>query len=152
MSPVAFIDANVPIYAAGRAHSYKEPCADTLRLVAESPLSFVTDAEVLQELVHRYLAQDRWALGREVLRTFALVMQDRIEPVYAGDILAAADLADRHPGISARDLVHAAVMGRLEVEQVVSADNDFDRLPGITRLDPMLVGEWDKTFQVGNGD
>ena len=88
MSPVAFIDANVPIYAA----------AETLRLVAENPLSFVTDAEVLQELVHRYLAQDRWTLGREVLRTFALVMQDRIEPVHAEDILAAGDLADRQPG------------------------------------------------------
>ena len=152
MSPVAFIDANVPIYAAGRAHSYKGPCGDILGLVAESPLSFVTDAEVLQELVHRYLAQDRWVLGKEVLRAFALVMQDRIEPVYAGDILAAADLADRHPGISARDLVHAGVMRRLEVEHIITADTDFDRIPGITRLDPMLVGEWGRSFRVGSGD
>ena len=152
MSRAAFIDANVPIYAAGREHSYKGPCGDILGLVVESPLFFVTDAEVLQELVHRYLAQNRWALGREVLRTFALVMQDRIEPVHAGDILAAADLADRHPGVSARDLVHAAVMGRLEVEQVVSADNDFDRIPGITRLDPLLIGEWGRSFQVRDGE
>ena len=148
MSPVAFIDANVPIYAAGREHPYKEPCADNLRLVAENPRLFVTDAEVLQELVHRYLAQNRWALGREVLQTFALVMQDRIEPVYARDILMAADLADRHPGISARDLVHAAVMLRLGVEQVVSSYTDFDRLPGVTRLDPVLVGEWGVSLQV----
>lgn len=76
MSPVVFIDANVPIYAAGRAHPYKDPCANVLSLVAEKPLDYVTDAEVLQELAHRYLAQDRWALGREVIRTFALVMQD----------------------------------------------------------------------------
>ena len=148
MSPVVFIDAYIPIYAAGRAHPYKEPCAKILSLVAESPLSFVTGAEVLQELAHRYLAQDRWDLGREVLRTFALVMQDRIEPVYSEDILSAGDLADRQPGISARDLVHAAVMLRLEVEQVVSADTDFDRLPGVTRLDPMLVGEWGVSLQV----
>ncbi len=147
MSPAAFIDANVPIYAADWAHPYKVPCAKSLGLVAETPISFVTDAEVLQELVHRYLAQDRWELGREVLRAFALVMQDRIEPVYAKDILAAADLADRHPGSSARDLVHAAVMLRLEVEQVVSADTDFDRLPGVTRLDPMLVGEWGSSLR-----
>ena len=147
MSPAAFIDANIPIYAAGREHPYKDPCADTLCMVAENPRSFVTDAEVLQELVHRYLAQDRWALGREVLRTFALVMQDRIEPVYAGDILSGADLADRHPGISARDLVHAAVMLRLGAEHVISADTDFDRLTGITRLDPMLIGEWGSSFQ-----
>ena len=152
MSPVVFIDANIPIYAAGRAHPYKEPCAKILGLVAENPLVSVTDAEVLQELVHRYLAQDRWILGREVLRAFALVMQDRIEPVYAGDILAAADLADRHPGVSSRDMVHAAVMLRLEVEQVVSADTDFDRLPEVSRLDPMLVGEWGRYLQIGSGD
>ena len=63
MSPAAFIDANVPIYAAGREHPYKSPCADILRMVAENPQAFITDAEVLQELVHRYLAQGRWALG-----------------------------------------------------------------------------------------
>ena len=148
MSPVAFIDANVPIYAAGRDHPYKTPCAEILGLVAESPRSFVTDAEVLQELVHRYLAQERWTLGREVLRSFALVMRDRIEPVYAGDILVAGALADRHPAVSSRDLVHAAVMVRLGVEQVVSADTDFDQLPGITRLDPLLAWEWSPLFQV----
>ena len=147
MSPAAFIDANIPIYAVGREHPYKDPCANTLRMVAENPRSFVTDAEVLQELVHRYLAQDRWALGREVLRTFALVMRDRIEPVYAEDIHLVADLADRHPGISARDLVHAAVMLRLGAEHIISAGTDFDRLTGITRLDPMLIGEWGSSFQ-----
>ena len=98
MSPVAFIDANVPIYAAGREHPYKKPCADILVLVADNPRLFVTDAEVLQELVHRYLAQDRWALGREVLRIFALVMQERIEPVYAGDILSGATWRTGIPG------------------------------------------------------
>ena len=151
MSPVAFIDANIPIYAAGREHPYKKPCADILVLVADNPRLFVTDAEVLQELVHRYLTQDRWALGRHVLRNFALVMQDRIEPVHAGDILSGADLADRHPGISSRDLVHAAVMARLEVERIISADTDFDRLSGITRLDPMLIGEWGSSLQMGSG-
>ena len=97
MSPAAFIDANVPIYAAGREHPYKAPCARVLMLAAEHPQSFVTDAEVLQELVHRYVASGRWTLGREVLFSFAEVMHDRIEPVYAKDILEAAELADPSP-------------------------------------------------------
>jgi predicted nucleic acid-binding protein len=54
----------------------------------------------------------------------------------------AARLADRHPGISARDVVHAAVMRRVGVNWIVSADTDFDRLPDVTRLDPALVEEW----------
>ena len=142
MIPAVFIDANVPIYASGRQHPNKEPCARVLMMAAEHPLAFVTDVEVLQELVHRYIASGRWALGREVLQDFAEVMHDRIEPVYEEDIRFAARLADRHPGTSARDLVHAAVMQRLGTDRIISADADFDRLPDITRLDPADVGEW----------
>ena len=63
MSLAVFIDANVPIYAAGGDHPYKEPCAQILRMAAEEPQSFVSDSEVLQELMHRYLASGRW-VGR----------------------------------------------------------------------------------------
>ena len=43
---------------------------------------FVTDSEVLQEMMHRYLASGRWTLGREVVRAFAEAMRGRIEPVH----------------------------------------------------------------------
>ena len=142
MSRAAFIDAKVPIYASGREHQYREPCARVLMMAAEHPLSFVTDVEVLQELLHRYLASGRWSLGREVFRGFAEVMRDRIEPVHEEDIHLAAVVADRHPGVSARDLVHAAVMRRLGADFIISVDMDFDRLPDVTRLDPADVGEW----------
>ena len=142
MSPAVFIDANVPIYAAGREHPIKEPCARILMLAAEHPRSFVTDAEVLQELLHRYLASGRWALGREVFQAFVEVMHGRIEPVYANDVDAAANLADLHPDVSARDLVHAAVMERLGADRIISADTDFDRLLGVTRLDPTEATDW----------
>jgi len=142
MSPAVFIDANIPIFAAGRAHPHKAPCARVLLLAAEHPRAFVTDAEVLQELVHRYVASGRWAVGREVLWSFAEVMRDRIEPVAATDILAAARLADHHPRISARDLLHAAVMQRVGADRIISADADFDHLPNITRLDPLRVDAW----------
>ena len=52
------------------------------------------------------------------------------------------EVADLHPGISARDLVHAAVMKRLKADRIISADTDFDRLEGITRLDPGHMDEW----------
>ena len=141
MSPAAFIDANVPIYASGREHPNQEPCARVLMMAAEHPLAFVTDVEVLQELMRRYIAAGRWALGREVLQDFAEVMHDRIEPVYDEDIHSAARLADSHPEISARDLVHAAVMLRLGSDRIISADADFDRLPNVTRLNPADIGK-----------
>ena len=149
MSPAAFIDANVPIYAAGRDHPYKEPCARVLLMVAEHPNSFVTNAEILQELLHRYLASRRWVFGREVFRSFTELMHDRIEPVLEEDIRVASELADQHPTVSARDLVHTAVMQRLGSLRIISSDTDFDRLSGITRLDPADVEAWRSAVLVG---
>jgi predicted nucleic acid-binding protein len=139
MSPAAFIDANVPIYAAGRPHPLKAHCVDVLALAAEHPERFITDAEVLQELLHRYLAPERWQAGAPVLAAFASLMAGRTEPVIAQDVMAAAKLAGEAPGVSARDVLHAAVMVRVGCHRVISADRDFDRIPGLQRLDPAEV-------------
>ncbi len=117
-------------------------------MAAEEPQPLVTNSEVLQEMMHRYLASRRWELGREVLRAFVEAMSGRIEPVHAEDVLSASELADRHPGVSAHDLVHTAVMQRLGTNRIISADTDFDRLEGINRLDPARIGEWERSIHV----
>lgn len=145
MSPAAFIDANVPIYAAGRAHPLKEPCVQVLLLAAEHPQTFVTDAEVLQELLHRYLSLRLWPVGREAFHRFSELMEERIEAVQAVDIQRAASLADAHHELGARDLLHAAVMQRLGLHRIISADTGFDRLAGMERLDPSQVSIWQQS-------
>jgi uncharacterized protein len=137
-----FLDANVPIYATGGAHPLKDPCVGVLRLVARHPRSFLTDAEVLQELLHRYLALRRWTAGREVVREFASLMRGRVERLMDVDVLLAADLAGRGLGLSARDLIHWSVMSRAGVEAIVTADRGFDRVSEVRRLDPIALGEW----------
>ena len=71
MSIPIFIDANVPMYAAGRPHPLKEPSAAVLEFIALQPERFFTSAEVLQELMYRYLSLRRWAQGREIFLRFA---------------------------------------------------------------------------------
>lgn len=142
MTLTIFLDTNVPIYAAGRPHALKKPCAQILMLVAERPHAFLTDAEVLQELLHRYLALHLWPQGREVFHRFATLMRERVEPVYAADVEQACALADQYPELAARDLLHAAVMNRLGVRNIVSADAGFDRLSHLERLDPQDVPAW----------
>lgn len=146
MSQAAFIDANVPIYAAGRDHPHKAPCVRILGMVVHDPEASITNAEVLREMLHRYLATDRWTLGREVVTSFAELMAGRIESVYLRDVLLAAELANEHQGVSARNLVHAAVMRRLQIAQIISADSDFGRVPGIERRDPLRLDEWQATL------
>jgi predicted nucleic acid-binding protein len=146
MSQAAFIDANVPLYAAGRAHRLKSPCVEILGLVADHPEALLTDAEVLQEILHRYLAPERWAAGQAVLAAFAALMAGRTVPVTAEDVVAAGRLAVQAPGVGSRNLVHASVMNRVGCKRVVSADRDFDRIPGLIRLDPALAGDWAGTL------
>ena len=134
----------------------KEPCKKVLRLSARYPRSFFTDAEVLQEMLHRYLALRRWPEGKRVVLDFASLMAGSVEPVFVEDVVRACDLADRYaarPGarLAACDLLHAAVMLRAEGDaaKIVSADGDFDELvvEGIGRLDPAEIEVWRR--QVG---
>jgi uncharacterized protein len=140
--PAIFIDTNIAIYAAGAPHRYKEPAARVIDLIWQNADLFVTDAEVLQEILHRYVSIRRWGQGRSVFDEFSAVMEDRIEPMLPSDARLAATLADAHPGLSARDLIHLAVMQRLSVARIVTTDGGFKDLPGIERLDPARIDEW----------
>lgn len=143
---LAFLDANIQTYAAGRAHPLQGPSRRILALAAANPDAFVTDAEVIQELLHRYLALRIWPAGRESVEEFAELIRGRVEPMFAGDVQLATRLADRYDGLSARDLVHASVMHRIGCSKIITADTGFDLIDGIERLDPMLVEEWADTL------
>lgn len=141
MTP-AFLDTNVFLYTIGAPHPYKEPSGRILLLVASHPNVFVTDAEVFQEIIHRALAIRRWRETRPHFEGFLELMRERIHTVTAADVALAAALIEAHPGLRARDLIHLAVARRRDLTHIVTADRAFDDVDGITRLDPMRVGEW----------
>lgn len=142
MSPPVFLDTNIPIYAAGRPHPLKEPATRILMLVAEHPGDFITNVEVVQELLHRYLRLGLWEAGRIVVEQFMVLMEGRIEPVLVEDATRMLQTANRHRDVGARDLLHAAVMQRLRSTRIVTADADFARIDGLERLDPATLDSW----------
>jgi uncharacterized protein len=130
---VIFVDSNVPMYLVGAAHPHK---ADSQRLlercVAEQE-RLVTDAEVLQEILHRYAAiarRDAIAPAFEAI----LAVVDEVFPIELTDVERARDVLLAAPRLSARDALHAAVMQRHGVEAILTFDVGFDALPGIRRL------------------
>jgi predicted nucleic acid-binding protein len=138
-----FVDANVPTYAAGSPHPLKQPCLDVLDLVADYPRAFVTDAEVLQELLHRYLHLRFWPdPGLTVVENFEFTMRGRVAALEAADVLTAARSAESLPRLSSRDVIHLAIARRLEAQAIITADRGFDDLPDIERLDPGDVAIW----------
>jgi hypothetical protein len=143
MTSAIWIDANVPMYAFGRDGPYRPACKRILGLAGDRPGAFWIDAEVLQEVLHRYLAVGVWAHQQPAFMRFALLMQDTTEPIYGEDVERAGAYAGQYRDLSARDLLHLAVMQRVGATHIVSADRGFDQIDGITRLDPLRVEEWE---------
>ena len=135
------IETNVFVYSVGRAHPLRAPSREILALVRSNE-QFFTNAEVFQELLHRYRSLKVWATMRPYFDEFMSLMAGRIEPMLAEDVELAADLAGRYPRLAARDLIHIAVAQRLGAPYIVTADRAFDGVAGIERLDPARIEEW----------
>lgn len=54
-----FIDSNVPMYLVGAAHRHKADAQLILEGLVAAKEKLVCDAEVLQEILHRYAAIER---------------------------------------------------------------------------------------------
>jgi hypothetical protein len=132
---VILVDANILMYAAGAEHPYKAPSVQLLEKVADGSVDAALDAEVLQEVLHRYRAIDRWADGGKVYdharRIFGLVM-----PITTEILDHARSLLDEHGGISARDALHASVVVVRDLDALCSYDRGFDQIPTIRRVEP----------------
>lgn len=129
------VDSNILMYAAGTDHPNKASSLAWLERVARDEIDAAVDAEVLQEILHRYRAIDRWEEGRAVYdltrRLFSVVI-----PITADILDLTRALLDEHPGLMARDALHAAVAEAHGLEAICSYDRDFDRLPGLERIEP----------------
>jgi len=56
---VILLDSNVPMYLVGSEHPHKVDARRLLERVVAENHRLVTDAEVLQEILHRYVAINR---------------------------------------------------------------------------------------------
>lgn len=121
------------MYAGGREHPLREPARRALASIADT-IDAVTDVEVFQEILYRYLAVGQRRGGFVIFDGFAGLMAGRVLAVAVDDVLRARELAESHPQLEARDLVHLAVMERHGIAEILTADRHFDDLPGVTRI------------------
>ena len=128
-----FVDSNIPMYLIGAAHPHKTEAQVILEGLIAAGQRLVTDAEVLQEILHRYTAiERREAIGPALHVTLDIV--DEVLPIGKSEVLRAGEIAQNRALISARDAVHIAVMERHGVRSILSFDGDFDRWPGLQRI------------------
>jgi predicted nucleic acid-binding protein len=128
------------MYAAGQAHPLKKACAWVMEEVAEGRFKVAIDTEIVQEIMYRYGTLRQF----DIAATIAEAVMDLVHVVYPiqpADVRTTIDLFRKYApqGVTARDILHTAVMQNNDLTEIISTDNHFDLIEGINRLDPQLL-------------
>ncbi|HZB48259.1 MAG TPA: type II toxin-antitoxin system VapC family toxin [Mycobacteriales bacterium] len=137
MSAVFFVDTNVFVYAVAEDSPYQAGAVATLEALGAGTASAVTSVTVIEELLHHELRGRLPGLDGVTEATFRLV-----RPVLSvtEKILAAAfDLTVR--GLGANDRLHVATCQLNDIKTILTADEGFDGVPGLRRVDPADLSE-----------
>jgi len=130
---VILIDSNIPMYLVGASHPHKVDAQRLLEKLIRDRQRLVTDAEVLQEILHRYVAINRRDAIQPAFDAL-LGVADEVLPVAGPAVERAKQIVLEYQRLSARDAVHLAIMEQNRIEQILSFDAGFDGFPGIARL------------------
>ena len=129
-----FIDSNIPMYVAGRAHAHRTPSKVFLERVQDGTVEGCTSIGVLEEILSRYTAIGRRELARDVYDLFVETCPVVFDVTLA-DTDRARDLVNTSDRCSARDAVHAAVILNRDIEWIATFDRGFEAVPGVRRFD-----------------
>jgi predicted nucleic acid-binding protein len=121
------------MYLVGAPHRHKVDAQRLLEKLITDRQRLVTDAEVLQEILHRYVAIDRRDAIQPTFDTLLGVV-DQVLTVDVAVVQRAKQIVLGYRQLSARDAVHLSVMEQNGIERILSFDSGFDAFPRITRL------------------
>jgi uncharacterized protein len=130
---VIFVDSNIPMYLVGAPHPHKANAQRLLEKLITDRQRLVTDAEVLQEILHRYVAIDRRDAIQPAFDALLGVV-DQVLSVDGAVVQRAKQIVLEYRQLSARDAVHLSVMEQNGIDRILSFDSGFDGFRGIVRL------------------
>jgi len=121
------------MYLVGGPHVHKSDAQRLLEKFISERQSLVTDAEVLQEILHRFGAIQRRDAIQPAFNAQLGVVDD-VLPVDWVAVERAKEIVLGYSGLSARNAVHLAVMENHGIDRIFSFDSGLDQFPGVTRL------------------
>lgn len=127
------VDSNVPMYLVGAPHAHKADAQRLLERCLSARERLVTDAEVLQEILHRYVAIRRRDAIQPAFDAILGVV-DEVLPIDRAAVEKAKEIVLGHAGLSSRDALHVAVMEQHAIRRILTFDAGFDGVPGIERV------------------
>lgn len=120
-----FVDSNVFVYAVGKPHPLRAEAQSFFMKSSRNGRRLVISAEVLQELLHVYLP-----VGRIETLDAALELAtngiDQVIPISGETVIQARHLADKYPGLTARDLLHLSVCQTHKIAEIKTFDRNLN--------------------------
>lgn len=127
------IDSNIPMYLVGVEHPNKSRALVLLDQLVISRERLVTDAEVLQEILHRYRAISRVEAIQPAFDAVRAIVDD-VLPITVDDVEVAKSIVLADTRLSARDAIHLAVMAAHGISRVMTFDAGFEGRRGVERI------------------
>jgi len=128
-----FIDSNIPMYLVGADHPHKNEARIALERCIVEQTRLVSSAEVIQEIIHRFVSINRRDAIQPTIDALYSVV-DEIFPITEDDVLEAKDLVLSYTKLSSRDALHIATMRSNGVPTIMTFDTGFDIVPKIRRV------------------
>jgi len=128
-----FLDTSVLALALGAPHPSRQAAQDLLTAGSSKNVELHVSAEAIQELLfHRMRRGEREVA---VIQSRAVRQGCVVHPVDEEVLDRMLELVAT-TRLRGRDAVHAATALHHGFSEIVSADTDFDGVPGLTRIDP----------------
>lgn len=121
------------MYLVGAPHRHKVDAQRLLERAIADRERLVTDAEVLQEILHRYHAIGRRDAIQPAYETLLGVV-DEVLPIDLPTVQRAKEIVLSSKALSARDAIHVAAMEAHGVRRILTFDAGFEEIAGIERL------------------
>ena len=133
-----FIDANIFIrHLTNDVPEKAQACLELFQKAQRGEVALTTSEVVIAEVVYVLSSKQLYHLPREEIRKllYPLLSLSGLKLAHRKVYLRALDLYATYP-IDFEDAVVVAQMERQGVTDLYSYDRDFERVPGITRLEP----------------
>jgi predicted nucleic acid-binding protein len=113
---------------------YGASCAEVLRKVEDDRIHAATSTLVILEVAN---ALRKFGLMKQVKEVVDSIfsLQLLMLEMTSSDVRNASEISQRL-NVSPYDCVHVAVMKRMEIRTIISADKEYDRITDIRRKDP----------------
>ena len=133
-----FVDANIFIRYLTRDDPEKaQACFELFQKAQRNEIALTTSESVIAEIVYVLSSKQLYNLSHQEVRAllYPLLSLRGLKLTHRKPYLRALDLYATYP-IDFEDALTVAQMERQGITEIYSYDRDFDRVSGITRLEP----------------